>query len=77
MPERAEEIRRAHLSDVMEALKTYAEAGHEISLETAYVAEDHGTITVSIDLSIYHPMLQRLSERRFNVASQADQTGRG
>ena len=76
MPERAEEIRRAHLSDVMEALKTYAEAGHEIGLDTAYLAEDRGTITVSIDLSVFHPLLRELSEKRFGVAGQVD-PGRG
>ena len=76
MPERAEAIRRAHLSDVMEALKNYTEAGHEISLETAYVADDRGTITVSIDLSIFHPMLQELSAKRFGVAGQVE-PGRG
>ena len=72
MPEHADEIRRAHLSDVMEALKLYAEAGHEIALETAYIAEDEGTITVSIDLSIFHPLLRELSEQRFGVAGQVD-----
>ena len=72
MPERAEEIRRAHLSDVMEALKSYAKAGHEISLETDYIAEGRGTITVTVDLGRFHPMLQQLSQRRFGVAEQDD-----
>ena len=71
MPERAEEIRRAHLSDVTEALKSYAEEGHEISLETEYIAEDRGTITFTVDLSRFHPMLQQLSQRRFGVGEPA------
>jgi len=76
MPERAEAIRRAHLSDVMEALKNYVKAGYEISLETAYVAEDRGTIAVSIDLSIFHPMLRQLTDKRFGLAGRVDETDR-
>jgi len=56
----------------MAALRQYIEEGHEIGLETAYVAEDHGTITVTIDLSIFHPMLQSLSEQRFGTAEQTE-----
>ena len=67
MPQRAEEIRRAHLSDVAEALRLYIEAGHDVSLETAFIAEDQGTITLGLDLSAFHPLLRTLSEWRFGV----------
>ena len=33
-------------------------------------------ITVSIDLSVFHPLLRELSEKRFGVAGQVD-PGRG
>ena len=65
MPQRAEDIRRAHLSDVMDALRDYVEQGHAISLETAYIAEDRGTITIGIDLSLFHPILSEASRQRF------------
>ena len=42
MPERAAEIRRAHLVDVVQALLKYVEAGHKISLMTAHLGTTPG-----------------------------------
>ena len=64
MPQRAEEIRRAHLTDVVRALLAYVEAGHEISFVTEHLGQDSGQIAFTIDLSAFHPLLQDLTARR-------------
>jgi hypothetical protein len=67
MPHRAEEIRTAHLLDVMNALRVYTERGHEIALETSFIAKDRGAITLTLDLSEFHPLLTELMNERFGI----------
>ena len=67
MPERAEAIRRAHLLDVVDALRTYIEEGGAIALETEYVAADDARIVFAVALDRYYPTLQRLMQERVQV----------
>ena len=65
MPHRADEIRIAHLLDVIEALRQYIEQEAPVTLETEYISEDQADITFSLDLRTYYPLLQHLTELRF------------